>query len=168
MSVIWYWKAPISKWTLTTKAFLMHVLKALEDRCSNNYSLFGSTGNEDNYFPLRSGIQHELSADLTDFESGNCWAWPHLIRALVSLFKREEYIEDSDFQEITLISLSAANPNKEKSVRISPSRLCTGEAKFMSGMDTSNSSSTLWALTLNNGSKSSSSINCPGPVLGSS
>lgn len=116
MSIIWYWKASISKWNLTMKAFLMHVLKPLEDRCSNNYTLFNSTGNEDNYFPLRSGIQHKLSADLTDFESGNCWPWPHLIRAAVSLFKREEYIEDSDFQEITLISLSAANRWAKKRV----------------------------------------------------
>lgn len=41
---------------LTTKAFLMHILKSLEDRCSNTYSLFNSTDNEDNYFPLRSGM----------------------------------------------------------------------------------------------------------------
>lgn len=85
------------------KFCFMHVLQSLEGRCSNKYSLLKLTGNEDNYFPLRSGVQCRLSADFTDCGSGNCWPWPHLIWAAVSLFKGEEYIEDWDFQEIILI-----------------------------------------------------------------
>lgn len=82
---------------------LTHVLQSLEDRCSNKYCLLKLIGNEDNYFPLRSGMQCRFSADLTDCGSGNCWAWPHLIWAAVSLFKGEEFIEEWDFQEIILI-----------------------------------------------------------------
>lgn len=85
------------------KFFFTHILQSLEERCSNKYSLFELTGNEDNYFPLRSGMQCRLSADWTACGSGNCWAWPHLIWAALSLFKGEEYIEDWNFQEIILI-----------------------------------------------------------------
>lgn len=56
------------------KFFFRHVLQSLEERCSNKYPLLKLTGNEDNYFPLRSGMQCK------DF----CWLNSLWIRKLLA------------------------------------------------------------------------------------
>lgn len=112
------------------KFFFIHVLQSLEDRCSNKYSLFKLTGNEDNYFPLRSGMQCRLSADLTDCGSGNCWAWPHLIWAAVSLLKWGRIYWRLGLPGNNTHLIIWWTLLKEKTARIFPPRWCTRGAKF--------------------------------------